>query len=191
MGNPLTKPFLGLALALALSLNAVPSDASQDARLNNITVASTDRFLTLSLQVDGAFTPKVTEAVLKGVPTVFSFLITLDRLRNWWPNEELADLRVTHTIKYDNLKKEFIIRRSWKSDNPVVTKSFAEAQTLMTEIRGLDIVPLGRMQKGQTYKLWAKAELSKTTLPFYLHYVFYFVTFWDFETDWHTIEFVY
>ena len=37
----------------------------------------------------------------------------------------------------------------------------------------------------------AKAELSKLTLPFFLHYVFFFVSLWDFETDWYTIDFIY
>jgi len=39
--------------------------------------------------------------------------------------------------------------------------------------------------------LGAKAELNKLTLPFHLHYVLFFVSLWDFETDWYTIDFVY
>jgi hypothetical protein len=28
-------------------------------------------------------------------------------------------------------------------------------------------------------------------LPFYLHYVLFFLSFWDFETDWYTVDFIY
>lgn len=37
----------------------------------------------------------------------------------------------------------------------------------------------------------AMAELNKIRLPFHLHYVFFFLSLWDFETDWHTIKFTY
>jgi hypothetical protein len=194
--NPSLPPTLrclmvGAALAAMSLLGFSSPVCAQEAKLNNITVASTQTQLTLALEVEGAFTPSVTEAILRGVPATFSFIVTLNRLRNWWFDEALTDTTITNTIKYDSLKKEFLIQRPWSGEPPVSTKSFAEAQRLMTRIRGLAILPLSRMQKGQTYELWAKAELSKMTLPFYLHYVFYFVTFWDFETDWHTIEFVY
>lgn len=165
--------------------------AAQEARLKNITIASTADKLSVSMEVEGAFTPDVMEAILKGVPADFAFLIQLDRIRNWWADEELADIEVTHTIKYDNLKKEFSVYRSWTDQKPYVTTSLAEAQSMMSRIDGLPIIGIDRMKKNQQYELRAKAELSRMTLPFYLHYVFYFVTLWDFETDWHSVVFTY
>ena len=38
---------------------------------------------------------------------------------------------------------------------------------------------------------FVKAELEKVRLPLYLHYVLFFVSLWDFETDWFTIDFIY
>ncbi len=61
----------------------------------------------------------------------------------------------------------------------------------MTQIDRFDILPLDQMQRGEGYELRAKVELSRVTLPFYLRYVFYFVSFWDFETEWHSVFFVY
>ncbi|MGA8181415.1 MAG: DUF4390 domain-containing protein, partial [Desulfobacterales bacterium] len=74
---------------------------------------------------------------------------------------------------------------------PQMTQSFDEAQKLMTEIDSLKIVPLKQLEKGGHYQLRAKAELSKVTLPFYLHYVLFFVSLWDFETDLYTVDFIY
>lgn len=159
--------------------------------MKNITLRRTGGALAVSFEVEGAFSKKVTEAVLRGVPADFSFLVSLNRVRKIWFDREMANIEITHHIKYDNLKKEFIITRPWKDEQPVVTESFAEAQKLMTQISDLPLIPLNQLQKGNTYELWAKAELRKMTLPFYLHYVFYFVTLWDFETDWHTVDFVY
>lgn len=164
---------------------------AQDARLSDIIVTNTRDDLLLYLNVEGAFREKMKSAILSGVPATFSFFISLHRRRSFWFDKELADLKITHTIKYNNLKKEFSVKRSWENGDPLTTQSFDEAQKWMTEIDSLKIVPLSRLEKGGHYQIIAKAELSKLTLPFYLHYIFFFVSLWDFETDFYTIEFIY
>lgn len=164
---------------------------AQEAHLTNIIVTNTRDDFLIYLTVKGAFTDEIKKAVLSGVPTSFSFFISLNKERRLWPDKEIADLKVTHTIKYDNLKKEFSVYRSWKNGKPNITQSFEEAQKLMAEINGLKVLPLKALEKGRRYQLRAKAELSKLTLPLYLHYVFFFMSLWDFETDWYTVDFIY
>ncbi len=164
---------------------------AQEATLTNITVSNTRDDLLLYLNLEGAFSEKLKKAILSGVPASFSFLAKLNLVRNMWINPDIADIKVIHTIKFDNLKKEFIVRRSWRNNEPEVTKSFNEAQKWMTEVNSLKIIPLGQLEKGQQYQLRTKAEVSKQTLPFYLHYVLFFISLWDIETDWYSIDFIY
>ena len=178
------------ALAVALCLFWVPAWA-QDAHLTKIIVNNTRDDLVLYLQVEGAFTEEMKDAVLSGVPTTFSFFIQVYKVRDFWFNKKINDETVTHTIKYNNLKKEFTIKRSWETGPPLATRSFEEAQSLMTRIDRLKVVPLSRLEKGHQYQIRAKAELSKVTLPFYLHYVLFFLSLWDFETDWYTVDFIF
>jgi len=178
-------------LQLSLLVVVPPVGFAQDATLTNITVTNTRDDLLLYLNLEGAFREEMNKAILSGVPATFSFFVKLNRSRNFWFDQTIADIEVTHTIIYDNLKKEFTVRRSWKDDNPEVTKSFSEAKRWMTEIKSLKIIPLNRLEKGEQYQLRVKAEVSKKTLPFYLHYILFFVSLWDFETDWYTIDFVY
>ena len=180
-----------LAWVLCLVFVFHPAVQAQEARLTNVIVTNTRDDLLLYLSVDGAFTEKIKEAILSGVPVSFSFFTHLYEVRSMWFDQSIADIKVTHTIKYDNLKKEFTVQRSWEDHKPVVTKSLGEARRLMTEIDSLKVVSLKRLDKGKQYQIRAKAELSKLTLPFYLHYVLFFVSFWDFETDWYTIDFIY
>ena len=163
---------------------------AQDARLTNIIVTNTSDDLLIYLNVEGAFTDEMKKAVLSGVPTTFSFFVTLHKVRNLWFDKNLADIKIAHTIKYNNLKKEFSVIRSESSES-VVTQSFEEAQKLMGEIDSLKIVPLSMLEKGSHYQIRAKAELNKVTLPYYLHYVLFFVSLWDFKTDWYAIDFIY
>ena len=179
------------ALLFAIILIGHGPVFAQEARLTNITVSNTRDDLLLYLNLEGAFSEKLNKAILSGVPATFFFLTKLNKVRNIWIDQGIADITVTHTIKYDNLKKEFIVRRSWRKNEPEITKSFSEAQKWMTEVNSLKIIPLGQLEKGQQYQLRTKAEVSKQTLPFYLHYVLFFVSLWDIETDWYTIDFIY
>ena len=111
----------------------------------------------------------------------FSFIIDLYRVRNMWLDKEMTSIKVTNTLKYNNLKKEYTVTRSWESEKPLVVKSFEAAKKLMTEVDSLTVIALDRLEKGKRYQIRAKAELSKLTLPFYLHYVLFFVSLWDFE----------
>lgn len=179
------------ALILAMFLVMQNLAYAQDATLTDIIVTNTRDDLLVYLTVEGAFREKMKKAILSGVPTTFLFFISLYQERNLWFDKEVADIKITHTIKYNNLKKEFIVKRSWGNGDPLVTQSFDEARKLMTEIDSLKIVPLKMLEKGRHYQIRAKAELSKLTLPFYLHYVLFFVSLWDFETDLYTIDFIY
>lgn len=175
---------------LILTLLANPVLA-QDARLNNIIVTNTRDDLLIYLTVEGAFKEDMETAILSGVPTTFSFYVDLYRTRTLWIDKQMVELKITHTIKYDNLKNVFIIKRSWEDDKPITVNSMGKAQKLMSEIDSLKVIPLKQLEKGKRYQIRTKAQLSKVTLPFYLHYVLFFVSMWDFETDWYTIDFIY
>lgn len=162
-----------------------------DAGLTDIVVTNTQDDLLLYFKVEGAFREKMKKAVLNGIPATFSFFINLHRVRNFWIDEKIADIKITHTVKYNSLKKEFVVKRPGQKNRSVTTQSFKEARNLMSEIAGLKIIPLSRLKKGCRYQIRAKAELSKLTLPLYLHYVLIFLSFWDFETDWYTYDFTF
>ena len=164
---------------------------AKDATLSNIIVTNTRDDLLIYLSVDGAFTPKMEDAIKTGVPASFSFFVNLYRTRGMWLDKKMADLTITHTIKYNSLKKEYAVSRSWDSNSPVVLQSFDAAKTLMTEIDSLKVIPLGQLEKGKKYQIEAKAKLSRITLPYYLHNILFFLSLWDFETDWYTIDFIY
>ena len=167
------------------------SAIAQEAILTNIKVTNTRDDILIYLDIEGCFNEKSNKAVMSGVSTSFSVYFNLHQVRHLWPDKAIKDRRLTHTSKYDNLKKQFSIDRPWKSGKPVVTTSFEEAKKMMSKVDGYKMIPIGELEKGRQYRLRTKAEVSKITLPFYLHYVLVFVSLWDFETDWYTIDFTY
>ena len=181
-----------LSVCIVLFTLLLPPPAlGQEARLNNIVITNTRDDLLVYLNVNGAFRGGMKSAILSGVPTRFSFFISLHRVRAFWLDKKITSLKVTHEVKYDNLKKVFTVRRSWENGKQHEVKTFAEARTLMTDIDSLKITALDQIEKGRQYQLRAKAKLNKVTLPLHLHYVLFFVSLWDFETDWYSIDFIY
>ncbi len=176
---------------LFLLLVTIPTAMAQEALLKNITLSSMDDHMMVSLRVEGAFTPKIMTSIQNGAQTQFTYLLRMYRDRRMWLDEKLIAMKLTHALLFDPVRKVYRVHRSWAQPPWTETRSLVEAQTLMTQIERLPILPLDRMQPGEGYELRAKVELSQVTLPFYLRYVFYFVSLWDYETEWHSVFFLY
>lgn len=188
--RPLIALFLFLALGLPLAVSSTAM-AESTAVIENIKLANTRDDLLTYFDVKQAFTEKINQAVLNGVPTTFSFYITLYKTDGSWFDKKISNIQIKSTLKYNPLKKEFSVLRPWKNEKPVITQSYEEATALMTEIDNLKIISLARLVKGDKYQLRIKAELEKVTLPLSLHTVFFFVSFWNSETNWYLINFTY
>ncbi len=187
--NSLTTLTAAVILSL-IFLVQIPC-AAQDATLSNIIVTNTNKDLLVYLNVEGAFREQTVNAIMSGVPASFSFFVILYQKRSMWFDKAIANIEIVNSIKYNNLKKVFIVERSWENGKIRTAQSLQEAQKLMSDVDGLKIILLNKLEKGKQYQVKAKAQLSKLTLPFYLHYVLFFVSLWDFETDWYTIDFIY
>jgi hypothetical protein len=182
--------------AMLCAIAALPAAAwanpfIRDARIIDMAVTTSPNDLMLSLKVEGAFKEKLEEAVMSGAPTTFSFFIIISEFRGIMPDRKILQFNLSHTIKYNNLKNDFTVKRSWENDKPLTTDSFDQAKQWMSEISDLRLIPLSHLQKGGHYKIKAKAELDKVTLPLFLDYIFFFVSLWDFTTDWQTVKFIY
>ena len=73
----------------------------------------------------------------------------------------------------------------------MTVKEFSKAQEIMADVSNIQLIPLKQLERNNQYQLRIKAELNKVTLPLYLHYILFFVSLWDFETDWYVVEFNY
>ncbi len=165
--------------------------AKTNAVIENIKLTNTRDDLLTYFTIKNAFTPKINQAVLNGIPTSFSFYVTLYNTQGSWFDKKISTIQIKSTLKYNSLKKKFSVLRPWKEKNPVIVQSFKEAKSLMTEIDNLKILPLNKLVKGEKHQLRIKAKLDKVTLPLSLHNILFFVSFWDFETHWYLINFTY
>lgn len=169
---------------------AVPAQAEQ-AYLSDIVITNVEDHLLVYFTVKECFTPEMNSAIESGIETSFTFFVKLYEKIDLSIDNKVTDLEVKHSIKFDSLKKVYEVRLSERENKVITVKDFEEAKKLMSEVIALKVTPLSNLREGADYQLQMMAELDKITLPFYLHYVLFFLSLWDFETDWHTIDFRY
>lgn len=163
---------------------------ADEAQLKDIIVTNTRDDLLLYLNAANAFNEELITAIQSGVTVTFTYFIRLNRTQSFWKDQSISNLDITHTIEYNTLKDEYVVARSWEKQ-PHTVKQFDLARKLMTTITSLIITPLSELSKDQQYRIRVKAEQKRRHLPYKMHYVLFFMSLRDFETDWYTIDFIY
>ncbi len=141
--------------------------------------------LFISFRVTDCFTEKMIQAIKNGVNTRFVFIIRVYEVKRWWKDKKLADLKVIHSIYYDSIKKVYNLELSERKTRKLVLRDLEEAKRVMAKITNLKLLETTRLKKGKEYQIRVKAELDKIRLPFHLHHVLFFLSLWNFETDWY------
>jgi hypothetical protein len=150
---------------------------------------NTENVLLYARLVNG-FKTEMESAILAGVPTIFTLQIEVYQVRSYVWDKKMISHEIKRIIKYDNLKKTFSIYTNGNTE-PVIFPDFESAQKAMADFNGIIAAPLARLVKGNNYYLMMKVKIDKVRLPLHMEYIFFFVSFWDFETAWYRQNFSY
>jgi len=180
-----------LVIIFSAIMQLAPFAQARKAYLSDIVVTNTRDHVLVYFTVNDCFTLEMNNAIESGLKTSFTFFVNLYEKRDLWWDSEIVALEVSHAIKYDNLKKVYEVTLSEENNKVLTVKSYEQAKKLMAEVAALKLAPLHHLKKGGRYQLRLMAELDKIRLPLYLHYVFFFLSLWDFQTDWYEVDFRY
>ncbi len=185
--------FVWAVVSFGISLVSLPvaPAIADEAFITDIDVSNSISHLLLHFSVADCVTEEMKKAIDSGITTTFNFYVRVYEVRDLWWDKEIADITVNHDVQYDNIKKVYMVRQFERDDKPIFIKDFNEVKKQMSEIAGLKVAELKDLQKGVRYQVCLMAELDKIRLPFYLHNVLFFLSLWDFETDWITVDFTY
>lgn len=163
----------------------------ENAIIGDIIITTSDSHLLLFAAVKNGFTQEMLEGVQSGIPVTFTFTIELEQVNNNWPDTTLAEHVIQHTLSYDTLKEKYIISFSKEKPQAITTDSAEKAEEVMAEISGIKIIARDKLIFDAQYLLHIKATLTEKTLPLNMHNIIPFISLWNFETGWQTIEFKY
>jgi len=179
-----------LIIYLFMFLTVLPACA-KEAILRDIVVTKDDSHLLLYFSVADPFTKDMKEAIGNGVNITFNFFIRVHEVRKRWWDKKIADIKVTHDVRYDSLKEIYMVSLHEKDDKEILVRSIDEVEGLMSKIEKLKLTELQALQRGDSYQVRMMAKLDKTRLPNNLHNVLFFLSPWEFKTDWHAVDFTY
>jgi hypothetical protein len=157
---------------------------AQKASIRDVLVKAGDGTWKVSFSVDNCFPEKMQEAIQNGIPATFVFYLQVYQVKSWWRDQKLVSLPFQHTIQYSPIRGEYQVTFGEKGMSRV-TRNFEEAKRWMANVQEVEIKAPLEMKPGSLTYLRIKAELDPVKLPLHLEYLFFFVSLWDFETDWH------
>jgi hypothetical protein len=156
----------------------------QKAAIKNVHVSGGNPAWRISFDVENCFTEKMEEAIQSGIRTTFTFYINLYQKRSWWKDRKVASAEFRHTVQYHPIQKVFQVKLG-EGRTYQMASSMEEAKALMSKVRQFEIRSSSPLNPGVPSYFQIKAELDPVRLPLHLEYLFFFVSLWNFETDWY------
>jgi len=175
---------------IIIFLNAPSSGQAIEPKITDILITNNAQNVLLYARLADSFKTEMESEILAGLPTFFTLKLELYQIRSGLWDKKIISKEIKRTIKYDNLKKTFSIFTEGNA-TPAVFSDFESAQKAMAELNGIVVIPLKDLVKGDNYYLMMKVKIDKVRLPFHMEYIFFFVSFWDFETAWYRQSFSY
>jgi len=180
-----------MVIILGVLLTISARGHALEPKITDLIISAGKKDLLVYFKVSNCFTKKMEEAILAGIPTTFTFAIELFKERSLWVDAKMVSGETKHTIKYDTVKKIFNVTFSGNGRGPLEFTDFDKAKQAMEEVKAAAISPLNQLSKDVRYYIKVKAKLDKVSLPLHMEHVFFFVSLWDFETDWYRKDFTY
>lgn len=188
MGFRNTSRLCALLLVLLSLLPTGAQARTGQAFVDGVTLRRGSRAdVTLGFRIQKAFDARVLDTLDSGLPVRFTFWIELVRTRDVLRDVVVSEIKLERTLVKDNLKDRYrvaLAANGEERDCPTL----AEAVELMSRVEGLSLMPLDGLARQAPLLLKIKAQLQKFQLPFRLHYLLSFVSYWDVDTDWYVLE---
>jgi hypothetical protein len=161
------------------------------ATINELTATTSETHLIVFGTLENSFTPEMIELLHSGIPLRFSFYVELYKTTVNWRDELIIANNFQHIMTFDTLKENYRVTLEEDNNKVLSFRSLVEAQQAINEINGVKVVELKQLLPDNPYNLKMKAELHRKTLPLSLHNILPFLSWWDIETDWHTLTFTF
>ena len=183
--------FLLLIIFISQGPSSVRGEEKEDAVITDLTAATSETHLLLFGSLRNSFTDEMLEGLHSGIPIRFSFFLELHEFTKSMADRIIASRSFAHTLSYDILKETYRVELEEDRRQTHSFASLLEAQQVLNDLNGVRVIELSKLSPDATYTLRVKAELFNKTLPLSLQHIVPFVSWWDIETDWHTLSFTF
>jgi len=170
------------ALMLAIGLAHIPAAMADGIDVKSAKVEPDDDGWQVEAVFDVQFSPRLEEAVNRGVPLYFIVEFELSRPRWYWFDEKPVQASQTYKISYTPLLRQY--RLSVGNVYQNFTR-FEEVTRVLSRLRGWHVADRGAIRKDGTYQAALRMRLDTGQLPkpFQLNAIA--SSDWTLASDWH------
>ena len=161
---------------------AGPVARAEGVGVRNVVIESVEDGYQLAADFDMAFSPRLEEAVNRGVPLHFVVEFELSRPRWYWFDEKPIQLSQTYRISYTPLLRQY--RLSVGNVYQNFTR-FEEVTRVLSRLRGWHVADKGALRKEQIYQAGLRMRLDTSQLPKPFQVNAIASRDWTLASDWH------
>jgi hypothetical protein len=151
-----------LSASVGLALVAIAAaPAAAELRVANLWVYLNDYDVTVQVALLGAIPPSFHESIQSGVPSHVRFSVELWKHRRAWPDQLLQTQTVERQLLYSVLTKEYkVVSVSGETREPYASRDLHDAQRVLSEIRGLKLMPAAQLDPADLFYVRVRAEAA-------------------------------
>lgn len=189
--KPIVFSLIVLVIMIFSTVAGAQAAPEKEATINELTATTSETHLIVFGTLENSFTSEMIDLLHSGIPLRFSFYVELYKTTESGRDELIIANNFQHILTFDTLKENYKVTLEEDNNKVLSFRSLFEAQKEINEINGVKVVELEQLLPDNRYKLKMKAELYRKTLPLSLHNILPFFSWWDIETDWHTLTFTF
>jgi len=169
------------ALVLALGFFSTALHA-EGIEVTSVSLEPSEDGWNLDAAFDVQFSPRLEEAVNRGVPLYFVVEFELSRPRWYWFDEKPVQLSQTYRVSYTPLLRQYRLTVGTVYQN---FTRFDEVTRVLSRLRGWHIADKSAFKKDQVYQAAVRMRLDTAQLPkpFQLNAIA--SRDWSLASDWH------
>jgi hypothetical protein len=175
------RSVLGVCVALVSLAGALPA-AAQGISIRNATVESGDDGYQLDADFDIQLSPRLEEAVNRGVALYFVVEFELTRPRWYWFDEKPVQLSKTYKITYTPLLRQYRLTLGNVYQN---FTRLEEVVRVLARVRGWPAAEKGALRKDGPYQAQIRMRLDTSQLPKPFQLDAVGSRDWNLSSDWH------
>ena len=179
--NPVFRWLAGLLFGswLAVAGSALASDKST---VREAGIRATPHGYVLDADIDIVLNPTLEDALSKGINLHFLVELELNRPRNWWFDEDIADPKRKLRIYYHLLLRRYVVENGYATQTAA---TLDEALALLGRVEDWQVLERGALRTGKRYEARLRLRLDTAQLPKPLSIGAVTSDRWELATPWH------
>jgi hypothetical protein len=167
-----------------LATLALPALAATRIAVTSASVAPDDGVLELDARVEITLPDDARRAIDAGLTLHLNYEIEINRVRRYWPDEGVASLQQSFELNYHALSQRYLVR-NLNTGEQLDFGTLQAALDRLAELRGLPLLDSLLLERGSTYDIRVRAELTLRSAPDSLSWLLFWTDDWSAASEWY------